>query len=115
MKELGGDVPKEIVSVLDQSKTAEDIIAEIEKEIPSDSIEEETPPVPATENVESKQKWPTIFNNTKIEDSEQVQIFLSGALISQIFGSRLRDVETNSRTVCTQPESPNAAKVPAIP
>lgn len=36
LKELGGVVPKEIVSVLDQSKTAKDIIAEIEKEIPPD-------------------------------------------------------------------------------
>lgn len=34
-------MPKEILSVLDNSKTAEDIIAEIEKEIPPDSVDDD--------------------------------------------------------------------------
>lgn len=38
LKQLGGEVPQEILSVFDNSKTAEDIIAEIEKEIPADSL-----------------------------------------------------------------------------
>ncbi|XP_065202431.1 nuclear receptor corepressor 2-like [Planococcus citri] len=39
LKQLGGEVPREILSVFDNSKTAEDIIAEIEKEIPADSVQ----------------------------------------------------------------------------
>lgn len=40
LKKLGGEVPKEIQGVFDDTKTAEDIIAEIEKEIPLHHNEE---------------------------------------------------------------------------
>lgn len=58
LKQLGGEVPKEIMSVFDNSKTAEDIIAEIEKEIPADSNEMITIP--------SEPKPPEIPNKGKI-------------------------------------------------
>lgn len=58
LKQLGGEVPKEILSVFDNSKTAEDIIAEIEKEIPPDQ----------TDNAIFKQpKPPEIRNKGKID------------------------------------------------
>lgn len=48
LKNLGGDVPKEMMSILDETKSASDIINELEKEITMPSNNERILPVPGS-------------------------------------------------------------------
>lgn len=48
LKNLGGDVPKEMMSILDETKSASDIINELEKEITMPSNNERILAVPGS-------------------------------------------------------------------